>query len=249
LTQTPYAKLTAMLDAFIDEFGGKMRIRGVLTAMLILRTSLQGRGISISEVSQVSGAPLESIRRHFAANVEEGFLITQADPDDERVTRYLAASLEFERDRGRRIATTLHGIGSPFSDQPASDASAPHEQPLPFTVATCDALIEVLKTFMAFLDGGMRMRAFKIAIVMQEASLSREGITASQIARVSGAPLETVRRTLQKYLDMGNLEVIEDPNDERASLMRYRDPVGADAAIRKVADRLEEVEWALFNLA
>jgi len=221
-----------------------MRIRGVLTAMLVLKTSLQGRGISISEVSQVSGAPLESIRRHFTENVRKNFLVTRADPDDERVTRYLAASLEFERDRGRRIATALHRIGPPYSETSSTPA-----EPLPFTVATCDALIEVLQTFITLLDGSMRLRAFKITIVMGQASLRNEGITASQIARASGAPPETARRTLQKYLQMGNLEVFEDPNDERASLMRYRDPAGADAAIRQVADRLEQVDWALFNLA
>lgn len=242
MTLATYDRLIGTLDAFIDAFGGGMRMRGVMTAILILKHSLEDRGISISEVSRVSGAPIESIRRHFAANVKQGNLITRADPDDERVTRYLAADLDAEQARASRIARILYEIGPPATGpSPVPDSS------IPFTETTCDALISVLQAFTRTLSGDLRIRAFKIAIVLLQGSLNKEGITASQISRVSGAPLETVRRTLKQYMDAGNLRVEEDPNDDRASRIFYRDPATSEAAISRIVADLAPVNWALFN--
>ena len=52
MIQALHDRLISVLDAYIGEYGGKMRVRGILTALLILRSSLNGRSISISEIRQ-----------------------------------------------------------------------------------------------------------------------------------------------------------------------------------------------------
>jgi DNA-binding MarR family transcriptional regulator len=83
----PYDHLISILDAFIEEFDGGMRIRGIKTALLIEKATKEGRGISLSEIARETDAPLENVRRHMAKYVEQGSLRYVEDPDDDRVTR------------------------------------------------------------------------------------------------------------------------------------------------------------------
>ena len=243
LTQTLYDRLIRVLDAYIDEYGGRLRLRGVLTALLVLRQSLNGDGISISDVSRKAEIPLENVRRHFGNYANEGILTSRADPNDERVTRYFFLDVGAERGRATRVAQALYEIGPP------AGGWTPHpENAHPFSEATCDALTDALKAFTGTLDSGLRMRAFKIAIALHQASLSSEGMTTSQIARISGAPLETVRRTLKRYLELGNLRVVEDPDDDRAHRVLYRDPDWSGANIAAMAERLGKLDWSLLNV-
>ena len=87
-----------------------------------------------------------------------------------------------------------------------------------------------------------------LGIVIQQATLTGKGMTASQIARSSGAPLETVRRNIHNYIEVGNLTVIEDPNDSRATRVLYREPERVDAFFRTIAEDLDSLDWAALNL-
>jgi DNA-binding IclR family transcriptional regulator len=103
----PYEQLIAVLDAFIDEFDGGMRIRGVKTAMLIQQATAEGCGISISEIARRTGAPLENVRRHIAKHVELGSLRYVEDPNDERVTLVMSTGSDMQRGAAHRIAARL----------------------------------------------------------------------------------------------------------------------------------------------
>ena len=99
MTDLPYDRLMEVLSAFIDEFGGSRRIRGIQTMLLLREATLTGAGISVSEVKGFTGAPLENIRRHFGREVDRGYLIADVDPNDERVKRYRVADLDADMAR------------------------------------------------------------------------------------------------------------------------------------------------------
>lgn len=106
----PYDHLISILDAFIEEFDGGMRIRGIKTVLLIHRASIDGHGISISEIARETKAPLENIRRHINRQVELGNLRYVSDPDDERVTRVLATDSSRWRSAAENIEYRLAEI-------------------------------------------------------------------------------------------------------------------------------------------
>lgn len=239
LSHPPYQKLNDVLDVFIDAFGGRRRTRGIQTILLLRKASLDRCGISISEVRAVTKAPLENIRRHFQAEVEKGNLLTRIDPDDERVTRYLLPDPDEELAHTCEIAVRLRMIGRP-SGTPALEWRK-------FGRETIDAQIALLQTFVNALDSGLRIRECKMAIVIQQVTLSGEGITVSELARRAGAPLETVRRAIQRYTSSGVLRMIEDPNDDRAFRLFYADPELRTRAINKIAEAVDQVDWNAFN--
>ncbi len=241
MTGSLYDKLLAVLDAFIDEFGAQIRFRGIQTALLIQKASLDGAGISVSEVQKVTGAPPENIRRHFSRQVERGRLHSYSDSEDDRVVRYQMADPVTHQLVARRLAQRLAAIGPP--------SETPHAGLRPFNRATYDALIDVLQAYADHMDSGLRIRGIKMAIVIQQASLSGAGITASEIARQSGAPLETVRRYTRSYMDIGHLTAMKHPNDSRASLLFYTDPAGVARLFEAVARRMNRADWSAFNLA
>jgi hypothetical protein len=241
LSQAVYDKLIAVLDVFIDEFGGRMKLRGIKTALLIQQASLEGRGISISEVRQATGGPLESIRRHFSKQVQLGTLRTLPDPDDDRVVRYQMADNERHQRAARRMAGRLASI------HPVPADVLP--EPQPFGGGTYGTLIEVLQAFARAMDDGLRIRGFKFAIVIQQATVTGRGMTASEIATQSGAPMETVRRYIQSYMEIGNLRAIEDPDDHRKTRVLYRDPDMVDTVLESIWADLEQVDWSQLNLS
>ena len=240
MTQPVHDRLIAVLDVFIDEYGGRIRFRGILTALLIHRMTLAGTGISASEVRKVSGAPLETIRRNFAPHVDKGNLITVPDPDDDRVVRYKSTDSERHQLTARRMAGRLLAI-QPSEIQEAADQR-------PFGTATYDALIDVLQAFADVFDDGVRIRGIKMAVIILQASYSGEGITPSQIARRSGGALETVRRSIQEHVEMGILRTEEDPEDHRAYRVFYKDPESVTRHLDRIAQSLDQVDWAAFNL-
>lgn len=240
MTRSLYNQLIAVLDVFIEEFGGQIRFRGIQTWLLVQKASLTGQGISVSEVRAVTGAPLENIRRHFTRQVALGSLISYTDPEDERVVRYQVEDPDTHQRVARRMATRLNAIGPP-------DGATPERQ-RSFNSGTYDALIDVLQAYADFLDSGLRIRAFKMAGVMLQTSLSSTGMTASEIARQSGAPLENVRRYIRNYVESGALEVIENPNDSRASLVLFKNPERVAQVFEAIAARLNGADWTAFNL-
>ena len=99
------------------------------------------------------------------------------------------------------------------------------------------------------MDGGLRIRDFKVAVLILKATLNGRGITPAEIARASGAPLETSRRYVHQYQASGDITVESDPEDDRATRVRFRDPERPAAALARIVDRINEVDWRAFNLS
>ena len=171
---------------------------------------------------------------------ETGNLITVPDPDDDRVVRYKSTDSERHQLTARRMAGRLLAI-QPSEIQEAADQR-------PFGTATYDALIAVLQAFADVFDDGVRIRGIKMAVIILQASYSGEGITPSQIARRSGGALETVRRSIQEHVEMGILRTEEDPEDHRAYRVFYKDPESVTRHLDRIAQSLDQVDWAAFNL-
>jgi hypothetical protein len=74
-------------------------------------------------------------------------------------------------------------------------------------------------------------------------------LTASEIARQSGAPLENVRRYIQTYMEMGHLTTIQDPDDSRKTRVLYKDPESVDAVLGTIWMDLQQLDWRQFNLS
>lgn len=237
----PYDRLLEVIDAYIDEFGGGMRIRGLQTHLLLRRATLDDSGLSISEAHRRTGAPLENLRRHFRQQVEKGVLSAAADPDDERVTRYRVTNLDAQMQSVRRLAERLNAIGR-LDGKPVTESA-------PLGLATIDAQLGLLQVLADALDSSFRIRGFKVAILIQQATLTGDGITAAEISRASGAPLETSRRNLHQYQAAGDLLIEKDPNDERATRVRYPDPAQRALAISAMIEAMNRVDWRAFNLS
>ena len=240
LSHSLYEKLIAVLDVFIDLFGGQMTLRGIQTALLLQQATLDGRGVSISDVRQVTGAPLESIRRHFSKQVKLGVLSSLPDQDDDRVVRYRVEDNEQYQRAAQRMAAKLAAFG-PTEPDPDDQRS--------FSSSTYAALLDVLQTFANAMDNGLRIRGMKIAVVIQRATKTGTGMTATEIARQTGAPLETVRRYIQTYMEMGHLIATQDPDDSRKTRVRYRDPAAVDEVLETIWAELERLDWRQFNLS
>jgi len=117
----PYDQLIAVLDSYITEFDGGMRIRGIKTALLIQQATAEGRGISISEIARLTNAPLENVRRHITKHVELGALCYIADPDDDRVNRVIATEPEMRRRTAEKIAAHLGELDLGTLDEFSTD--------------------------------------------------------------------------------------------------------------------------------
>ena len=107
---TPYDQLIAVLDVFIENFGGATKLRGAKTALLIQRATVAGRGLTLSEIARATGAPFENVRRHIEKHVDLGHLLYINDPDDDRVTRVVAADSDMAEANMLRIAKRLRSI-------------------------------------------------------------------------------------------------------------------------------------------
>lgn len=237
----PYDHLIQVLDTFIEAMDGAMRIRRIQNLLIVQKATRFGPGISASEVSRRTGAPLENVRRQFLHQKARGLLETHADPKDDRITLFRVTAAGESAWPTLDIARRLHRIGPP--------GGSVHGAPHPPSPATYDALLAVLQAFADAFDGGMRIRGFKTALLIQLATLAGTGITASELGRQTGAALETVRRHMTKHTALGDLRIVEDPNDERANRMFTAHPDRESARFAAVAARLDAIDWNAFNIA
>lgn len=234
-----YERLIGVIDAFIATFDGAMRLQGIQTLLLVQKASRFGHGISPSTAHRLTGAPQENIRRRFLAFEERGLLESRADPKDDRSTLFTMTATGFRTWPAEDVARRLHLL------RPEGQPAHP---PFPLGAETFDALIAVLEAFKVALDGSVRIRGFKTALLIQQATLSGRGITATTLSRHTGAALETVRRHMAKHTAFGDLKMVEDPEDERAVRVLTADPDREGRTFAAVALRLNRIDWNLFNL-
>lgn len=105
-----------------------------------------------------------------------------------------------------------------------------------------DELIEVLDIFIERFGGATRLRGVKTAALIQSATAQGTGMTVSEIAKATGAPLENVRRHMDKHVELGSLRYVNDPNDERVKRVVAADPDGAGAMMLDVLNRIRDVD-------
>ena len=80
-----------------------------------------------------------------------------------------------------------------------------------------DKLLGVIEGFIATYGGWRRLREIKILLLIQKAA-GHQTINPTTLAKLSGMPLETVRRVLLAEEEAGNLILAEDPNDSRSKI-------------------------------
>jgi len=235
----PYDRLINILDAFIDTVEGSIddsfRVRGIQTAMLLERATASGSGIRISELARHSEAPLENVRRHIQAQVELGNLRSSPDPQDDR------SSLIFVTEQGSQLYDTLElvrRLGSLEGDTAAQDFEG--EPPY-------DEIIAILLSFMEGYPGGMKVQGVKRELLIQRATDEGQGLTVSDLARLTDTPLETVRRHVQNAIEQGELRLLEDPDDERKTRVVHADPGRESQRAETVNDHLSRVDWTRFH--
>ena len=235
-----YDRLIGILEPYLDTYPGTVSLRGVQIAIFLLQESIYGQGLSVSEIHRYSGAPLESVRRHMHRREADGELISERDPKDDRVRRYRVAQTEPLLARHKAMAGEVYALRPP---------TLPEERPRPFSRATTQALIDVLVPYGDAYQHSMRFRGFKTALLIQKATTTGEGITASELARSTRAPLETVRRHMLKHTELGDLTMLEDPKDERALRVRSAKPDEVAELARGILRGLEAVDWGPLKLA
>ena len=107
---SPYDELISLVEVFSEQYTGGLRIRGIKTSLLILKATLHGSGITLSELARQTNAPLENVRRHLAQRAERGFLHYISDPSDDRATRILFSKPEYEMERVAQLLKHLATI-------------------------------------------------------------------------------------------------------------------------------------------
>jgi hypothetical protein len=229
----PYEQLISILDVFIDEFGGDLRMRAVKAAFVIQKASVGGTGISPSALAREIEAPLENVRRHVGKQVEIGILDHVLDPDDERAAPILLTPQEAMQAALRRMTGRLAAIGLNLGCCHQAE-HGPME--------ACDRLMSVLGAYIDEFGGGMRIRGVKTALLIQRETIEGRGISVSEIARHSGAPLESVRRHIGQHVASGTLRYVPDPEDERVNRVKTTDPDEEGRRAARIASRLSEQE-------
>ncbi len=234
-----YDRLIGILDPYLETYPGTVSLRGVQTAILLLQETLYGKGISVSEVHRFSGAPLESVRRHMHQREAGGELVAEPDPHDDRVRLYRVVNTEQMLERHKTVAAEIYALRPP---------NLAEDPPRHFSRATTETLMEVLSPYGSAYQHSMRFRGFKTALLIQQATTTGEGITASDLARKTNAPLETVRRHMLKHTELGDLTMLEDPSDERALRVRAAQPDEVAERARGILAGLESIDWGPLSL-
>ncbi len=212
------------IDAFISTFGGSTRLRDLKARLLILQATAANRGIHVSELARRCDAPAESVRRLVAAQVKLGHLHYLSDPQDERRMRIRAT------DAGV-ILWNIEAISQALRHFAVEPTTA-----LP-------ALIVIADTFLDQFPAGMRIHGIKIALLIQRATLQRRGISTSELARLTGATLETVRRHMTKHVDLGTVRFEPDPEDERVNLVMSCSLEHQNRSVNLIVKRLAAIDW------
>ena len=105
-------------------------------------------------------------------------------------------------------------------------------------------LIAVLDAFIGGFQGSMRIRGIKTALLIQQATMEKRGISVSELARQTEAPLESVRRHIAKHVALGNLRYVDDPDDDRISRVISAHPKFQQQTAAQIVQRLAEIDWA-----
>lgn len=220
--------LLRTVEAFMAAFGGEVRLRDIKVLLLVQQGTHTGTGVSISEVARASGAPLESVRRQFTEYVAAGLLRKQPDSKDRRVIRYFTTELWADGWRLDDLITRLSQILGPPR---ATGKSGP---PFP-------ELLDLIDLFIQGYLGSIRVRGARMALLVYRATVEGRGVSISWLARVNGAPLETVRRVLSQHVDMGHIRFVQDPEDDRRTLVVTADVDSERMRIAEMSHRLEAI--------
>ncbi|MGE0625621.1 MAG: hypothetical protein AB7I04_16620 [Pseudomonadales bacterium] len=235
-----YERLIRIIDAYVATFGGATRMHGVQTLLIVQKATRFGNGVSPSTLHRLTGAPLENIRRRFQQFTERGLITAHPDPKDDRSTLYTMTNRGLSAWPAGDVARKLYTL--------RQTSGRPESPPRLQCPETLSALLAVLQAFADALDAGIRIRGYKTALLIQQATLSGEGITASTLSRETNAALETVRRHMAKHETLGDLKLVENPDDERATLVLTANPDREHRAWTAVARRLDALDWHLFNV-
>ena len=80
-----------------------------------------------------------------------------------------------------------------------------------------DQLIAVLDALIENFGGTTTLRGAKATLLVQRESMGGRGLTLSEIARATSTPFESVRRQVERHVDLGNLHFVHDPDDDRVT--------------------------------
>lgn len=108
--QLPYDEILTVLQSFIRCYPGAMRIQGIKRELLIHRATLEGSGITTTELARRTSTPLETVRRQITDAAARGTLRLEKDPDDDRKTRVLHSDPEQENQRVAEVIEYLSGV-------------------------------------------------------------------------------------------------------------------------------------------
>jgi len=235
-----HSRLIRIIDAYLTTFDGSMRLQGIHALLLLEKASRFGNGISRSDMHRLTGAPMENIRRRLQRFTAQHLVESHADPRDDRITLFRMTEAGLKTWPAETVARAL------YADRLPGRETAPPRSICP---ETYDALIAVLEAFSMALDPGIRIRGFKTALLIQQATLTGKGITATTLARLTNAAPETVRRHMTKHTELGDLRMVEDPQDERATRVFTAHPERESRAWSAVARRIDALDWSVFNIA
>ena len=110
-----------------------------------------------------------------------------------------------------------------------------------------DEIIAILLSFMEGYHGGMKVQGVKRELLIQRATEEGQGITVSELARLTDTPLETVRRQIQTGIEQGELRLLEDPDDDRKARVVHADPLRESQRTATVNDHLSRIDWTKFH--
>lgn len=114
-------------------------------------------------------------------------------------------------------------------------------------VEVLDLLIAVLDAFMETYPGGMKIRGIKTALLIQRADAAGRTINVSELARLTGAPPESVRRHIAKHVQLGNLDTLDNPEDARSAGVVPNDPAAMRRAAMHIASRLRTIDLSALD--
>ena len=81
-----------------------------------------------------------------------------------------------------------------------------------------------------------------MALLVYRATRKGTGVAISELARVNEAPLETVRRVLTQHVDMGHIRFVEDPEDDRKTLVVTADMTFERQRLAEMDRKLEAIK-------
>lgn len=210
-------------------YGGALRLRDIKILLLIREGTGRGTGVSVSEVARESGTPLESVRRQLKQMTKSGLLRTAPDPEDGRVIRHFATQAMADQWPLDALITRLSRVLGP---RPDAAVAGP-----PFAL-----LLALIDLFINGYMGSIRIRGARMALLVYRATQKGTGVAISDLARVNAAPLETVRRVLAQHVDMGHIRFVEDPEDDRKTLVVTADMTFERQRIAEMDKKLEAIE-------